>query len=86
MAKRLNLLYQPGQRAMQKFKLWQTVDCVVCGIYYKPNTNSVEYLLMGLYDDAGRLNYVGRRGVGADGDEIGKLLKPLIARRKEVRS
>jgi ATP-dependent DNA ligase len=30
-AKRLDLLYQPGQCAMQKFKLWQTVDCVVGG-------------------------------------------------------
>jgi ATP-dependent DNA ligase len=77
-AKRLDLPYQPGQRAMQKFKLWQTVDCVVGGIYYKPNTKSVEYLLMGLYDDAGRLNYVGRCGVGENGGEIGKLLKPLI--------
>jgi len=77
-AKRLDLPYQPGQRAMQKFKLWQTVDCVVGGIYYKRNTKSVEYLLMGLYDDAGRLNYVGRCGVGENGDEIGKLLKPLM--------
>jgi ATP-dependent DNA ligase len=76
-AKRLDLPYQPGQRAMQKFKLWQTVDCVVGGIYYKRNTKSVEYLLMGLYDDAGRLNYVGRCGVGENGDEIGKLLTPL---------
>jgi ATP-dependent DNA ligase len=58
--------------------VWQTVDCVVGGIYYKPNTKSVEYLLMGLYDDAGRLNYVGRCGVGENGGEIGRLLKPLI--------
>src|ERR1700733_11322171 len=77
-AKRLEQPYRPGQRAMQKFKLWKTVDCVVGGIYYRPNTNSVEYLLMGLYDDAGRLNYVGRCGVGDSGHEIGKLLKPLI--------
>jgi ATP-dependent DNA ligase len=77
-AKRLELSYRPGERVMQKFKLWQTVDCVVGGIYYRPNTNSVEYLLMGLYDGAGRLNYVGRCGVGDNGHEIGKLLKPLI--------
>jgi ATP-dependent DNA ligase len=77
-AKRLELPYRPGERVMQKFKLWQTVDCVVGGIYYKPNAKSVEYLLMGLYDDAGRLNYVGRCGVGDSGHEIGKLLKPLI--------
>ena len=54
-AKRLELPYRPGERVMQKFKLWRTVDCVVGGIYYRPNTNSVEYLLMGFYDDAGRL-------------------------------
>ena len=37
--KRLELPYRPGERVMQKFKLWKTVDCVVGGIYYKPNTN-----------------------------------------------
>ena len=77
-AKRLELPYRPGERVMQKFKLWKTVDCVVGGIYYKPNTTSVEYLLMGLYDGAGHLNYVGRCGVGDYGHEIGKLVKPLI--------
>ena len=41
-AKRLELPYRPGERMMQKFKLWQTVDCVVGGIYYKPNTKSVK--------------------------------------------
>jgi ATP-dependent DNA ligase len=58
-AKRLDLSYRPGERAMQKFKLWQTVDCVGGGIYYKRGTHAVEYLLMGLYDDDGKLNYVG---------------------------
>jgi len=33
---------------------------------------------MGLYDDAGRLTYVGRCGFGDNGAEIAKLLKPLI--------
>ena len=26
-AKRLELPYRPGERVMQKFKLWRTVDC-----------------------------------------------------------
>ena len=52
-AKRLDLPYRPGERAMQRYKLWQTVDCVVGGIYYKRGTRSVEYLLMDLYDEAG---------------------------------
>ena len=77
-AKRLDLPYQPGRRAMQKFKLWHTVDCVVGGIYYKAGTRSVEYLLMGLYDEAGRLNYVGRCGVGENGAAIAGLLEPLV--------
>src|SRR5690348_9919281 len=33
---------------------------------------------MGLYDEAGKLNYVGRCGVGDSSHEIAKLLKPLI--------
>jgi ATP-dependent DNA ligase len=77
-AKRLDLNYRPNQRAMQKFKLWRTIDCVVGGIYYKLDKQTVEYLLMGLYDGAGRLNYVGRCGIGNNGHEIAKLLKPLI--------
>ena len=77
-AKRLDQPYQPGERAMQKYKLWQTLDCVVGGIYYKAGTQSVEYLLMGLYDNDGLLNYVGRCGIGNNGQEIAKLLKPLI--------
>ena len=76
--KRLDEPYRPRERAMQKYKLWQTVDCVVGGIYYKAGTQAVEYLLMGLYDDAGRLSYVGRCGIGNNGQEIAKLLKPLI--------
>lgn len=77
-AKRLDLPYQPGHRAMLKYKLWQTVDCVVGGIYYKSGTKSVEYLLMGLYDEAGLLHYIGRCGVGENGPEFGKLLQPLL--------
>ncbi len=77
-AKRLDQPYRPGERAMQKYKLWQTIDCVVGGIYYKRGTQTPEYLLMGLYDEAGRLNYVGRCGVGEKAQEIDKLVKPLI--------
>ena len=77
-AKRLDLPYQPGQRAMQKFKLWQTIDCVVGGIYYREGTHAIEYLLMGLYDPAGRLHYVGRCGVGERGDEMARRIAPLL--------
>jgi ATP-dependent DNA ligase len=77
-AKRIDLPYRPGERAMQKFKLWQTIDCVVGGVYYAAGTERIEYLLMGLYDEAGRLNYVGRCGVGDRRAEIEDLVRPLI--------
>jgi ATP-dependent DNA ligase len=78
-AKRLDLPYRPGERVMQKFKLWRTVDCVVGGIYYRSGTKAVEYLLLGLYDEAGLLHYVGRCGIGkAKGREVADLLAPLI--------
>ncbi len=59
-AKRLDQRYLPGERAMQKFKLWKTVDCVVGGLYRKSGSQAVEHLLLGLYDADDRLNYVGR--------------------------
>jgi ATP-dependent DNA ligase len=77
-AKRLDFTYQPGRRAMQKFKLWKMVDCVVGGLYYRRGTRELEYLLLGLYDDAGRLNYVGRCGVRGQRGEVDSLVQPLI--------
>ena len=77
-AKRLDLPYQSGERAMRKFKLWKTVDCVVGGLYRKRGTQAVEHLLLGLYDEEGRLNYVGRARIYEDAAEIGRLLEPLV--------
>ena len=80
-AKRLDLPYLPGERAMRKFKLWKTVDCVVGGLYRKGSSQAVESLLLGLYDERGRLNYVGRARVHSDAAEIGRLLEPLVGGR-----
>jgi ATP-dependent DNA ligase len=77
-AKRLDAPYRPGERAMQKFKLWKTLDCVVGGLYRKGETSAVESLLLGLYDADGRLNYVGRAPVHARRAEIARLVEPLI--------
>jgi ATP-dependent DNA ligase len=77
-AKRLELPYQPGDRAMHKFKLWKTVDCVVGGLYHKRGTQAVVHLLLGLYDEEGKLNYVGRARIYEDAAEIGRLLEPLV--------
>jgi ATP-dependent DNA ligase len=46
-AKRLDGRYLPGERAMRKFKLWKTVDCVVGGLYLKSGSQAVEHLLLG---------------------------------------
>ncbi len=77
-AKRLDLPYRPGRRAMQKYKLWHTLDCVVGGIYRKAGSDEVEYLLLGLYDEAGLLNYVGRCAVHPHAAEVTAKLRPLL--------
>ncbi len=56
-AKRLDAPYQPGERAMLKIKQHRTADCVVGG--YRLSGKTVGSLLLGLYDDEGRLNSVG---------------------------
>ena len=84
-SKRLDLAYQPGRRAMCKFKQWRTVDCVVGGLYLKADSNTIEYLLLGLYDEDGSLNYVGRpcrrrprcRAPGRAPDRRHRLHRPL---------
>ena len=76
-AKRGDLSYQPGKRAMQKYKLWKSIDAVVGGIY-EDDRGHVEHLLLGLYDDAGLLNYIGRcRSPGTEG-KIRKKLQPVM--------
>ncbi len=59
-AKPLGDPYLSGERAMQKVKRRRTVDCVVGGFRWAANADhEVGSLLLGLYDDAGRLDYVG---------------------------
>jgi ATP-dependent DNA ligase len=58
-AKRLDLPYRPGERAMVKVKQRRTADCVVGGFRYGSKTREVGSLLLGLYDDAGLLHHVG---------------------------
>ena len=60
-AKRLDAPYQPGKRAMLKIKHQRTADCVVAGFRWHkhgPGTH-VGSLLLGLFDDTGRLHHVG---------------------------
>ena len=59
MAKRLDLEYRPGERAMLKVKRLRTADCVVGGFRYANSAPVVGSLLLGLYDDTGLLHHVG---------------------------
>jgi ATP-dependent DNA ligase len=58
-AKRRDLEYRSGERAMIKVKQQRTADCVVGGFRYAEKKKEVGSLLLGLYDDEGRLNHVG---------------------------
>jgi ATP-dependent DNA ligase len=58
-AKRADLPYRPGERAMVKVKQQRTADCVVGGFRYAEKKHEVGSLLLGLYDDRGLLNHVG---------------------------
>ncbi|MEA3062165.1 MAG: hypothetical protein QOJ94_1946 [Sphingomonadales bacterium] len=58
-AKRLDGAYEAGERAMLKVKQLKSADCVVGGFRYAQNSREVGSLLLGLYDEAGRLNHVG---------------------------
>jgi ATP-dependent DNA ligase len=60
MAKRGDLPYQTGERAgMQKIKTQRTADCVVGGFRYLEKKPLVGSLLLGLYNDEGKLDHVG---------------------------
>jgi ATP-dependent DNA ligase len=58
-AKRLDLEYRSGERAMVKVKQQRTADCVVGGFRYAERKKEVGSLLLGLYDDEGLLHHVG---------------------------
>jgi ATP-dependent DNA ligase len=58
-AKRLDLEYRPGERAMVKVKQQRTADCVVGGFRYAEKKPVVGSLLLGLYDKDGLLHHVG---------------------------
>ena len=86
-AKHESTTYQPGKRAMVKVKHVRTADCVVAGFRWHKNGRGthVGSLLLGLYDDAGKLHHVGvtssftmdkRRGLA---EELEPLLENALA-------
>jgi ATP-dependent DNA ligase len=58
-AKRLDLDYRFGERAMFKIKRQRTADCVVGGFRYRDAKSEIGSLLLGLYDSNGLLHHVG---------------------------
>jgi len=58
--KQLEMPYRSGLRdGMVKVKKKRTIDCVVGGFRYASKGGLVGSLLLGLYDDEGKLNHVG---------------------------
>jgi ATP-dependent DNA ligase len=78
-AKQPDLVYRPGDRAMVKVKHVKTADCVVGGYRMSKSGRGIGSLLLGLYDDAGTLHFVGHTA-SFKADErvrILEMLKPL---------
>jgi ATP-dependent DNA ligase len=61
MAKRLDSPYRAGERTMVKVKHTRTADCVVAGFRWHKNGPGIMVgsLLLGLYDEKGKLHHVG---------------------------
>ena len=80
MAKRLGEPYHSGDReGMVKVKHLKTADCVVGGFRYGEGTKAVGSLLLGLYDDEGRLVHVGHTSSikAADRQSLTKKLESM---------
>jgi ATP-dependent DNA ligase len=77
MAKILAEPYHAGDRhAMRKIKAIRTADCVVAGFRYAQAGGEIGSLLLGLYDDEGRLNHVGF--ASSFTAEERRALKPIV--------
>ena len=59
MVKRLDGIYTPDKRTLVKVKHQRTAECAVAGFRVHKDGEGVGSLLLGLYDDTGRLHHVG---------------------------
>ncbi len=82
-AKRLDQGYESGRRAMVKIKHRRTVDCVVGGYRIHRDGDKVGSILLGLYDPAGDLHFVGHCSGFSDHDRTG-ILRRLEAIRTDA--
>jgi ATP-dependent DNA ligase len=80
-AKRRDLPYESGERTgMQKIKTQRTADCVVGGFRYLEKQPLVGSLLLGLYNEEGKLDHVGFTSSihASDRPALTRKLKKLI--------
>jgi ATP-dependent DNA ligase len=77
-AKRRDGRYEPGERTMVKVKRVRTADCVVGGYRYQSKSRLVGSLLLGLYDDEGKLDHVGFTATISDAD------RPALTKKLEA--
>jgi ATP-dependent DNA ligase len=79
-AKPLDLPYLSGERAMAKVKQLRTADCVVGGFRRTADGKGVASLLLGLYNESGKLDHVGfTSGItAAERPKLLDRLAPLI--------
>lgn len=80
-AKQRDGAYEPGERAMLKIKQLRTADCVVGGFRYGVNGAEVASLLLGLYNEAGKLDHVGFTSAIPVGEKarLTKRLETMVA-------
>jgi len=79
-AKRLGVPYLPGSReAVLKIKPYKTADCVIVGLRWKEKPERIATLLLGLYADDGKMDYVGSAAVAAGKHaQIAEQVLPLL--------
>jgi ATP-dependent DNA ligase len=79
-AKRLGLPYLPGSRdGVLKVKPHKTADCVIVGLRWKEKPTRIATLLLGLYSENGKMDYVGSAAVAASRHkDIFDRVKPLL--------
>ena len=79
-AKKLGLPYLPGSRdGVLKVKPYKTADCVIVGVRWKEKPTRIATLLLGLYADEGKMDYVGSAAVATSRhQEIFARIEPLL--------
>jgi bifunctional non-homologous end joining protein LigD len=77
MAKKVDSKYTPGLRTSDwlKIKVQQTADTVIGGFTEAKDSREFGALVLGMWDDDGKLQFIGHCGTGFDRDEIKEMRK-----------